>query len=60
MRYTYDTTFGMFHVRENEIPLREWSGGAARLRTLRGNIGPSKPHCSVDKGVPHTVDFRHD
>jgi len=32
---------GMLQVRENEISLGKWSGGAAQLRTcspLRGNI----------------------
>jgi len=29
---------GMLQVRENEISLGKWSGGAAQLRTLGGNI----------------------
>ena len=29
--------FGMLQVRENEIPLRKWSGGStAQLRTFQG------------------------
>jgi len=36
-RYIQDIKFGMLQVRENEIPLRIWSGGAARLRTLEEN-----------------------
>jgi len=27
--------FGTLQVRENEIPLRNWSGGSAQLRTQR-------------------------
>jgi len=33
MPYIYDITFGMLHVRENEISLRKWSGGTTNLRT---------------------------
>jgi len=34
MRYIYDVKLGMLPwVRENEISLRKWSGGAAHLRS---------------------------
>jgi len=32
MWYIYDVEFGMLQVRENEMPLRKWSGGTAHLR----------------------------
>jgi len=39
MRYIYDMKSGMLQVRENEISLRKWSGGAAHLRTLQETLG---------------------
>jgi len=36
MQYTYDIKSGMLQLRENEIPLRKWSGDTAHLRTLQG------------------------
>jgi len=35
--YICDIKFGMLQVRSNEISLRKWCGGAAQLRSLRGN-----------------------
>jgi len=36
--YVYDIKFGMLQVRENDISLRKWSGGAVQLRTLRETL----------------------
>jgi len=33
-RYIQDTKFGMLQVRENEIPLRIWSGGTAHAHMV--------------------------
>jgi len=33
-----DIKFGFLLVRENEISLRKWSGGAAQLRTLEETL----------------------
>ena len=39
------SAFGMLQVRENEISLRNWSRGAAHLRTSEGTLlAPPSPH----------------
>jgi len=45
MRFIYDIKFGMLQVRENEMLLRNWSGGTAHMRTLEGSL------CGIYSGI---------
>ena len=49
MRYIYDSKFAMSQVRKNDISLRKWPGGAARLRTSEGTLVATADGLTSDK-----------
>jgi len=48
MRYIQDIKFFMLQVCDNEISLREWSGGTAQLRTLEETLALDSGHDNDD------------
>jgi len=43
--------FGTLQVRENEIPLRNWSGGSAQLRASEGTLVFTKQSQAENKPI---------